>query len=133
VVFYLSGFDTKRFYDAGDGVDMIKEREKPGSRRKIKPSSSYGWDQWRCEQRDGKCVVSGYVEVTELWQPIAVISGSANTFAEIARLVELRNGEQTDADLLRLAFDVLKSIEDEGFTFATELDLDDVIERLEKQ
>lgn len=127
VVFYLSEFHEMRF---SDGVDMAKQRGKPGSQRNIKPSSSDGWDQWRCERRDGQCVVSGREEATELWQPMAMISGSAGTIAEIERLVELVNGKQADADLLRLAFDVLKSVEEEGLTYATEMDLDHVIERL---
>jgi hypothetical protein len=111
---------------------MAKE-VKTGARRKIKPSSYYGWCRWRCERRDGECVVSGYVEATELWQTIAVISGSASTFDEIVRLVELVNGRQDDADLLRLAFESLKAIEEEGYTYATEMELENVIERLEKR
>jgi hypothetical protein len=111
----------------------MEEKNKSASQRNIKPSSSDGWCQWCCERRDGQCVVSGREEATELWQPLAEISGSEGTIAEIERLVGLVNGRQADADLLRLAFDVLKSVEEEGLTYATELDLDDVIERLEKR
>jgi hypothetical protein len=111
----------------------MEKKEKLGSRRTIKPSSSNGWGQWRCERRDGACVVSGREKASKLWQPLAVISGSEGTIAEIEHLVELVNGRQADADLLRVAFDVLKSVEEEGLTYATELDLDDVIERLEQR
>ncbi len=111
---------------------MAKE-PKPVGRQKIKPSSYYGWCLWRCEQRDGQCVVSGYVEETGLWQTIAAISGTPSTFAEIARLVELVNGKQDDASLLRSAFETLKAVEQEGLTYATEMELEHVIERLEKR
>jgi hypothetical protein len=116
----------------GYGVDMAKERKKPSRQQNIKPSSFDGWGQWRCERRDGQCVVSCREKASKLWQPLAVISGSAGTIAEIERFVELVNDKQIDADLLRVAFDALKSVEEEGLTYATELDLDDVIERLEQ-
>ncbi len=111
---------------------MAKE-PKPGGRRKIKPSSYYGWRRWRCEQREGQCVVSGYVEGTGLWQTVAVIAGTAETFTEIVRLVELVNGEQDDKGLLRAAFEALKEVEQEGLTYATEMELEHVIGQLEKR
>jgi hypothetical protein len=88
---------------------------------------------WRCEQREDECVVSGFVEATELWQPIVTLSGSPSLLADVARLVELVNGRQDDAELLRSAFEALKAIEEEGYTCATEWELDDAIARLEEQ
>ncbi len=97
----------------------------------MKPGSPDGRCPLRCEQRDGQCVVSGYVEATSLWQTIAVISGTPGAISDVARLVELVNGRQDDAAAMRSAFDALKTVEEEGFTFATEMELEDVIQRLE--
>lgn len=89
--------------------------------------------RWKLSQSKGRCVVSGYVETTGLWQTLAKISGETITLEEIARLVELVNSRQGNADLLRSAFRALKEIEEDGYTYSTEGELEDVIERLEKQ
>ncbi len=109
---------------------MAKENQSSG-RGKVKVGASDGWCPWRCELRDGQCVVSGYVKATALWQTIAVISGTPGAISDVARLVELVNGRQDDAAAMRSAFVALKTVEEEGFTFATEMELEDVIQRLE--
>ncbi len=97
----------------------------------MKPGRFDGGCPWRCELRDGQCVVSGYVKTTGLWQTIAVISGTPGAISDVARLVELVNGRQDDAAAMRSASEALKTVEEEGFTFATEMELEDVIQRLE--
>jgi len=102
------------------------------NRRKIRSNSYGGWCDWRCEQRDGHCTVTGQVEATRFRKTIAVVPDTPSVIEEISRLVELVNGRRCDVGLLRLAHQALTAIEEEGFTFATEMELEDVIERLEE-
>jgi hypothetical protein len=102
------------------------------NRRKIKAGSYYGWGDWRCEQRDGHCAVTGRVEATRVRKTIAVVPDTPSVIEEISRLVELVNARRCDVGLLRSAHQALTAIEEEGFTFATEMELEDVIERLEE-
>lgn len=111
---------------------MAKKSNPPGE-KKSKPRLYHRLHPWRCEQRGGQCVVSGCVEATGVWQTVAVISGTADTFSGIVQLVELVNGRRDNAGLQRLAFEALKAVEQEGLTYATEMELEHAIERLEKR
>jgi hypothetical protein len=111
----------------------MSNQSKPNVSRKIKSSSADGWSLWRCQVDGNECVVVAYVEGTELWQPIAQFAVSKGLLRDVERLVKLMNERQEDAALMRTAVDVLEAIEEEGFTFATEMELSDVIERLESR
>jgi hypothetical protein len=100
-------------------------------RRNIGRSSRHGWSKWRCEQRDSRCVIAGRVETTGLWQTIAELAAGPDVIEEVSRLVGLVNARRgQDVALLRSAVQTLRAIENEGFTFATEMELESVIEKL---
>jgi hypothetical protein len=94
-------------------------------------SSYHGWHPWRVEKRTNGCTVAAYVEATGLWQTIAIIDGTSGVNRDIKRLVKLVNDRKDDEAALRAAFEVLKEIEEVGFDFSTEQELERVIGNLE--
>lgn len=76
----------------------------------------------------------GCVEATGLWQQIAQINKiTEGVIKEIGYLVRLVNEKQAVEDELRATIQILRDIEETGFTFSTEMDLEHVIERLERR
>lgn len=116
----------------GRRLDVAREGKARG-RARIKARSGHGWSPWRCEVRGGKCVVEAYAGVTELWHPIAKFTATDSAYKDAGRLVELVNGRQEDAALLGKAVEVLEMLEAEGLTFSSEMELDRIIERFERQ
>jgi hypothetical protein len=102
------------------------------NRRTIQSSGHGGWSDWRCERRGDHCAVTGRAEATGSRQTIAAVPGDRSVIEEVSRLVGLVNTQRdNDVALLGLAVQALKAIEEEGFTFATEMELENVIDRLE--
>jgi len=87
---------------------------------------------WWCEPCQIGCVVKGFADYEGNWKVVAVLSGSEGVLAGVSRLVELLNEKLPDNATKRAAFEVIKAIEQEGFTFATELELEHVTAELDK-
>ena len=84
---------------------------------------------WQCEPCPAGLVVKAFADGREV---VARIKASKEALADVSRLVELLSGKPHDEDMVRAASKVLKAIEREGFTFATEMELDHVITHLER-
>jgi hypothetical protein len=95
--------------------------------RKTKAADDSGWSLLRCDVDGSHCVVVAYVERRMLWEPIAQFPVTDNLLADVEELVKLVNERKDDADGRRAAFKALQAIEEEGFRFTTEQDLDDAI------
>lgn len=87
---------------------------------------------WQCEPCPAGLVVKAFADGTKTGKVAAVIAGPKDVLADVSRLVELLSGKPHDEDTVRAAFKVLKVIEKEGFTFATEMELDHMITHLER-
>lgn len=111
---------------------MRKKVKAVGQRRLIRPSSYEGWSRWSCLETAQGCEVRAYMDSTGLWQTIAGISGSKETVLDIAQMVELLNRQKRTPEDIRTAFAALRALEEEGLTFATEMELEHITERLEK-
>jgi hypothetical protein len=87
---------------------------------------------WQCEPCPAGLVVKAFADGMEAWKVVARIAASKGALAEVSRLVELLSAKPHDGDMVRSASKALKAIEREGFTFATEMELDHVITHLER-
>lgn len=103
---------------------------KPLAIRRWKEWLRYGL--WRCEPCPTGVVVQGFDDSSRLWKPLAVAVAPEEALADVGRLVKLLNQKRADDGTRCAAFEAMKDIEKEGFTFATEMALDHVLARLEK-
>jgi hypothetical protein len=110
----------------------MPESERKAGRRKIRASSYEGWNLWSCVMTADGCKVRVFMDATELWQTIAEVSASRETVLDIVKMVELLNRERHRSEDIRPACAVLRSLEEEGLNFATEMELEHVIKMLGK-
>ena len=101
------------------------------SSSKAKTTHEHGWSLWRCQVDGGCCAVVACVEGSTLWQPLAEFPATECLLSDVERLVKPLNERQEDKALQQSAVEVFEAIEDEGYNFATEGALEDLIERLE--
>jgi hypothetical protein len=109
---------------------MPKAKRSVGKTNNMAGSCQEG-RHWRCERRDGRCEVSIRADGHGSWQTLAVVSGSDSLIGDVLRLVELMNERPHGAALSRSAVKVLKAVAEEGLTFATEMELEHLIQQLE--
>ena len=110
----------------------MARKSKPETKKAAKARRYCASEPWACDRAAGVWVISAFVEATGTREPVAQILPvrGVSRSALGGYIAKIVNGAHAEPEALSAALAALEAVADEGWTWATEREVDKAIETI---